>query len=68
MTFGEMLKLTNRLNQILGASKILKKKRLLNLKHDLETLYAENGAFTDVAAYWMHKRVCEEIELCKEVN
>ena len=67
MNFGEMLKWTKRLNQILGASQSLKKKRLINLKNDIETLYAEKGTFTDVSAYWIHKRVCEEIELCEGV-
>lgn len=67
MTFGEMRIWTERFNQILGASQTLKKKRLINLKNDLEAAYARQGLFQDASVFWMHKRVCEEIELCEEV-
>lgn len=39
MTFGEMLKWTERLNQILGGTQCLKDKRLAQLMTDLERAY-----------------------------
>ena len=59
MNFGEMAAWTARFNQILaGASK---QKRLKELAAELEQEYANHGLFNDMAAYWLHEAIVEEV-------
>lgn len=60
MTVGEMLKWTQRFNQIIGAAQCLKNNRLESLRNDLELAYP--GLVNDYAAQ-MHSAVLEELEV-----
>lgn len=61
MTFGEMLRWTQRFNQIIGGAQCLKQKRLEQLKSDLDLAYANQNI--DHYALRVYAAVVEELEV-----